>query len=403
MNDLVSIVIPVYNSGRYLRQCLDSVLAQTYPDLEVICVNDGSDDDSPDILNEYSKKDDRIIVLSKENEGKGAASARNLGLSTATGKYIQFLDSDDFFESDMISSLTAKAVNTGADVVICRGQTYDDRKGCVTGPLAHPDLQYAPRKDSFNWRECSEYICEIADFYAWNKMFRRKLLTDNDLSFTPIPIADDQDISMLAPVIADSVAVIDKPFISYRTGSGSSQCDSKTNHPEAAYEGTYSVVKRFRDMGIWEDVKQSYLNVSIRLMREYFDQMTDFDKLRFLYNKYRDEIFPMLDATSLAKDYFHDPRVGIWYELVTTRTLGEVLFESARAYGSLNTTAATRFRVAYNKIPKDGKIVLVGKGQAGRYWYAQLILSGYCDVVWWTNSEDDIPEWLNYDCIIKAE
>ena len=83
---IVSLVIPVYNSAPYLRQCLDSIIQQTYEILEIICVNDGSMDDSLAILEEYAAKDNRIRIFSKENEGKGAASARNLGLKKATGQ-----------------------------------------------------------------------------------------------------------------------------------------------------------------------------------------------------------------------------------------------------------------------------------------------------------------------------
>ncbi len=400
---VVSLVIPVYNSARYLRQCLDSVLKQTWQDLDVVCVNDGSTDDSLAILNEYAAKDSRIRVFSKENEGKGAASARNLGLDNAAGEYVQFVDSDDFFAPDMVETLVTKLVDTGAEVVICRGQTFDDEKQCVTGKLAHPDLQYAPSKDVFHWKECPEYICEIADFYAWNKMFRRSLLTENALRFSPFPIADDQDISMLAPVLAKGVAVVDRPLINYRVGTGTSQCDSQTRHPEAAYVGVYSVVERFREMGVYEAVKQSYCNVAIRLMREYFDRMTELEKLRFLYKKYREEIFPLLGAEDLPQGYFHDHRVESWYRLVMTKTLEEILFDAARAGGGTMTTAPLRFQVPYDSLPKNGRIVLVGKGLVGRYWYSQLLLSQYCEVVCWTDAEDRIPEGLVYNAVVRAK
>ena len=349
---IVSLVIPVYNSAPYIRQCLDSIIQQTYEILEIICVNDGSMDDSLAILEEYAAKDNRIRIFSKENEGKGAASARNLGLKKATGEYIQFIDSDDFFAPDMIETLVSKAVNTDADVVICRGQIFDDEKQCVTGKLPHPDLQYAPDKPSFHWRECPEYICEIADNYAWNKLFKRKLLMDCDLSFTPIPISDDQDISMVAPVVAERVAVVDRALINYRVGTGKSQCDTQTKHPEAAYEGTYSVVNRFKDLGVYEHVKQSYCNVEIRLMREYFDRMTELDKVKFLYHKYRNEIFPMLGASNLPQGYFHDSRVEDWYRMIITTSLEEILFASARAGGGMMTTAPLRFQVPYEAIKK---------------------------------------------------
>lgn len=399
---MVSLVIPVYNSAPYLRQCLDSVVGQTYENLEIICVNDGSVDDSLAILEEYAEKDDRIRIFSKENEGKGAASARNLGLKNATGEYIQFIDSDDFFELDMVECLTAKAVDTGSDVVICAGQTFDDVKQCIGGRLPHPDLYFAPDTESFSWKVCPEYICEIADNYAWNKFFRRKLLLDNDLSFTPIPISDDQDISMIAPIVAKRVAVVDRALINYRVGTGKSQCDSQTKHPEAAYEGTYSVYNRLMELGVYEKVKQSYLNVAIRLMREYFDRMTELDKVEFLYDKYRNEIFPLLGASDLPQGYFHDPRVEDWYRMILTKPLKEILFASARAGGGMMTTAPLRFQVPYEDIKKNSRIVLIGKGLVGRYWYSQLLLSEHCDVVYWTDAEDHIPQNLQFDAVVKA-
>ena len=395
-------MIPVYNAGKYIRQCMDSILAQTHSDLEILCVNDGSTDDSCEILTEYANRDIRVRVFTKENEGRGAASARNLGLENATGEYVQFLDSDDFFEPDMVETLLEKAMKNGADVVICRGQTFDDERQCVTGKLPHPDLQYAPEKPAFNWRECPEYICEIADFYAWNKLFKRRLLTENDLRFTPIPIADDQDISMLAPILAERVAVIDRPFINYRTGTGQSQCDSQTRHPEAAYEGIYTVEKRFKELGVWEQVKRSYLNVAVRLMREYFDRMTEIDKLRFLYSKYRDEIFPLLEAEKLPEGYFHDERIYDWYRLVMDKPLDEILFEASRASGGSMTTASLRFQVPYDSIRKNSRIVLVGKGLTGRYWYSQLLLSGHCEVVCWTDDEKHLPDGLEFDAVVRA-
>ena len=384
---LVSIVIPVYNAAPYLHQCLDSVAGQTWKNLDIICVNDGSVDDSLSILNEYAAADSRIRVFTKENEGKGAASARNIGLENAVGDYIQFLDSDDFFEPDMIETLVSKAISSGAEVVICRGQTFDDELQRVIGALPHPDLQYAPDKSAFNWKEVPEYICEIADNYAWNKLFKRQLLIDNDLRFTPIPISDDQDISMITPVVAEKVAVVDRAFINYRVGTGTS---------------CYTVVKKLKELGVWADVKQSYLNVAIRLMREYFDRMTEYDKVEFLYRKYNEEILPLLEAENLVEGFFHDKRIWDWYQLVRTTSLPEIVFKASRASGGDMTTAPLRFRVPYEDIQKNSRIVLVGKGLVGRYWYSQLLLSRYCDVIYWTDDEEHIPQNLAFDAVVRA-
>ncbi|MBQ9361205.1 MAG: glycosyltransferase family 2 protein [Lachnospiraceae bacterium] len=400
---MVSIVIPVFNSERFINKCLDSLIGQEYRDIEIVCVNDGSSDHSLAILNEYTEKDSRIRVYSKENEGKGAAGARNLGLTKATGDYVMFLDSDDFFESDLISSLMAEAEKHDADLVCCGADRYDDRLGKVTGEYKHIELKDAPEKQPFSWRDCPERVFQIGDLIAWNKLYKRDLLTDNDLWFEPIPISDDQYIPALTMVLAERIVTIDRPLIHYRFNTGSSQVDSQPKHPEAAYSATFSIVKRLRELGIYEDVKRSYLNMAVRLMREYFDKMTTLETLRFLYDKYRDEVFPELGATGLTEDYFYDRKIGEWHALITNETLEEVLFRTSRAYGAAWTTAILRFKAPYEKIDRGSRIVLVGRGLVGRYWYAQLMLSGYCEVVAWVSDETDISNGLDYDSVIKAE
>ena len=98
----VSVIIPVYNVEQYLRPCLDSVLNQTLKNIEIICIDDGSTDDSLKILMEYAEKDNRITILKQKN--KGAGVARNYGMSIATGEYFLFLDSDDFFSETLLQS-----------------------------------------------------------------------------------------------------------------------------------------------------------------------------------------------------------------------------------------------------------------------------------------------------------
>ena len=100
-SDLISIVVPVYNTEKYLPKCLDSLLGQTYKNLEIICINDGSTDGSLQILEDYAKQDNRIIVLSQENAKQGAA--RNRGLDIAKGEYVTFVDSDDWIEKSYIA------------------------------------------------------------------------------------------------------------------------------------------------------------------------------------------------------------------------------------------------------------------------------------------------------------
>ena len=117
MEKLISIIVPVYNVEKYLKRCVDSILAQTYKNLEVVLVNDGSTDNSGVICDEYAKEDTRIKVVHKENGG--VSTARNVGLEVATGECIGFIDSDDYIEPTMFETLLSKLEKENADMVIC--------------------------------------------------------------------------------------------------------------------------------------------------------------------------------------------------------------------------------------------------------------------------------------------
>ena len=118
MEDLISVIIPVYNVEKYLPECIESVLKQTHTNLEIILVDDGSPDNSPQICDEYAQKDSRIKVIHKENGG--VSSARNEGLKIAKGEWISFIDADDWVEKNFCEILLNKAVKTQSDIALCR-------------------------------------------------------------------------------------------------------------------------------------------------------------------------------------------------------------------------------------------------------------------------------------------
>ena len=135
----ISVIIPVYNVEKYLRECLDSLINQSFKDFEVICIDDGSTDKSYKILEEYSQKDSRIKVLKQEHNGAGAA--RNLGIEIAKGKYIQFLDSDDYFEPNMLEELYNTAEKFGADMAVCSARKVDEAGNIVESGNPHSPIK----------------------------------------------------------------------------------------------------------------------------------------------------------------------------------------------------------------------------------------------------------------------
>ena len=206
----VSAIIPVYNAEAYLRQCLDSVLAQSLGDFEVICVDDGSTDASAAILAEYAARDSRIKVLSEDNAGAG--KARNAGLVQATGRWLAFLDSDDEFDPSMFSEMSAAGNRAGSEVVACT---------------------VASSGDMFRrWRG-----------WAWDKLFRRDFVARLGLEFQDLPVANDLLFTYSALALASKVETTGKSYVFHRKRPGSVET-TRDQHPLAPLAAVRSLYAR---------------------------------------------------------------------------------------------------------------------------------------------------------------
>lgn len=204
MEKKVSVIIPVYNVEEYLQECLDSMLDQTYKHLEIILIDDGSQDRCPYICDQYATKDDRIKVIHKKNGG--AASARNLGLEIASGEYISFVDSDDYVDKYYIQNLTEQLENTKSDIAVCSYVSVSSDKKIPeilekTGDYIGRDylLQFLT-----DWR------CGL----IWNKLFSKKVI--GDIRFEEGHIIDDEFFTYLVVLNARRVYVKNKQLYYYR-------------------------------------------------------------------------------------------------------------------------------------------------------------------------------------------
>mgnify|MGYP003302353025 CR=1 FL=1 len=163
-NPLISVIVPVYNVEKYLDRCIESIVNQTYKNLEIILIDDGSTDNSPQICDELEKKDKRIKVIHKENSG--VSSARNVGLDNAKGDYIGFVDSDDFIEKDMYSLMLKKIESTNSDCCFC-----DVR---YVGICSNEEI-HLWNKQLFSKQEILNVFFEFNgfNFSVWNKLFQK--------------------------------------------------------------------------------------------------------------------------------------------------------------------------------------------------------------------------------------
>ena len=170
-NDLISVIVPVYNTEKYLKRCMDSIVNQTYKKLEIIVVNDGSTDSSADIINDYCKNDKRIVFLNKENGG--LSSARNFGLKHATGKYVAFIDSDDFIENDMYESL----INEIGDCDICIAGYYlfyEDQT--IPKGISGNNKVFFTKNDAMIKLCLNDYL----ESHVWDKLYKKELFDEID-------------------------------------------------------------------------------------------------------------------------------------------------------------------------------------------------------------------------------
>lgn len=213
----VSVIVPVYNEKDYLRQCLDSILAQSLKQIEVICVNDGSTDGSEQIMQAYADRDPRIIVINKENSGYGASV--NRGLERARGEYIGIVESDDFIEKDMYKTLYALAKKNGrVDIVKGSYWQYFDAEGSEPEKRLPAPINRAckPQKPVFNVREYPEIIYHHPSI--WSCIYRRESLNSAGVRMVEAPGAGWVDNPFLLESFcrAETIMWTPEPLYNYR-------------------------------------------------------------------------------------------------------------------------------------------------------------------------------------------
>ena len=217
---VVSVIVPVYNAGAFLRRTLDCICGQTLRNIEIILVDDGSSDDSRSILQEYVARDSRIILLQQEHEYAGAA--RNKGLAIARGKYLSFLDADDLFESTMLEKMVARAEEVGADVVVCRCELFY-KEGEYTPLNWQIHDRYLSRLDRRKFSLKSEYpqaAFQTFIGWAWDKLFRTEYVQEKRFRFGATRHGNDAPFVFPAIAAADCISIIDESLVKYRKSSG---------------------------------------------------------------------------------------------------------------------------------------------------------------------------------------
>lgn len=296
-DELISIIVPVYNVSSYLRDCLDSILRQTYPSIEIICINDGSTDNSLEILNEYKNKDSRITVISQTNSGLSAA--RNTGLEVAKGEWVTFVDSDDCIHNKFIERTVFAANHTNSSLVTTRYKTFSDIKDLGINGLAC-EHQIESKSITDNGLDIFKLAYTQNDGVtlntAWGKLYRRSLFSD--LRFPCGKIHEDEFTTYKTFITSSRVTFLDDTLYFYRTRPGSIM---KKLKPEDQIEVLNAFKNRIADFKKRPDIQSLAADDYLIRISELFFQLRSTSYYKYLLNRYREEystLFKLLNPRS---------------------------------------------------------------------------------------------------------
>ena len=300
---VVSVILPVYNVEKYLRQCLDSIFRQTVTNIEIICVDDGSTDGSLKILEEYAAKDDRFIILRQENSGAGAA--RNKGLDIAKGKYLSFLDSDDFFEPDLLKNAVSQCEKHKADICVYKVDTYHDVKEEFQPADYAFREAYLPDKVAFSYKSMPNHIFSAFQNWAWNKLFRSSFIKENNIRFQEIWRTNDLFFTCTALVKAKCICTYKGILAHYRIGMTTNCQATNDKSPLDFYNAFLALKKELIRINVYKDVECSFVNWSLSGCIYNLDSVRDVNKYEIIYDKLVNGGFAELGITNHSEPYFY--------------------------------------------------------------------------------------------------
>lgn len=355
----VSVIIPVYNVEEYLRECLDSIVKQTLREIEIICVDDGSTDNSLEILKEYAKKDNRITVITQKNLHAGVA--RNAGLAVAKGEYLSFLDSDDFFEINMLEETYSKAKSDNAEIIIFGNYVYDQTKQEDIRKTTY--LEKFIEKSPFRPEEFSKDLFLISNPNAWTKLFKRETIIANNVFFENYTSCNDITFVNTMLTLVKKISLTNTPYVHYRINTKiniSADRGAKASCFIYAVKKLENNLKKHQTYGTYKETLETRIDKSFNweLNQCNGEQKENLRKLSF---------------DILGKDYTQQPKVSVIIPVYNTaeflpQCLDSIIYQTLKEIEIIcvndgSTDNSLEILKEYAK--KDNRIIVINQKNQG--------------------------------------
>ena len=361
----VSVIVPFHNVEKYISKCLTSLIYQSLEDIEIICINDASTDNSKNIVQQYLENDKRIILLNVDNVS-GQSYARNLGMEIASGEYIGFVDSDDWVELDMFEKMYNKAKSVDSDITMCQAQLYDDKEQTFYTNDYYSLKSIEKYGDKvFTPEETKDEILNI-NVVLWNKIYKREFLQNTLVKFQNGYIYEDLPFFFEIYLKAQRINILWEAPYYYRQNrqfSTMQNSDKKVYDRIPMVERTYNVLKQapfFEEKKteiiswIIDDIFHRYTLLEDRYYEDYFAKMKEFFQ--------KIELTPE-DEQELAKSYCYDEfknilersYYGFWNFLVEKYKTSNKRIKAAEHKCNLDIIAIKEYLEQYKKEANEEK------------------------------------------------
>ena len=287
----ISVIVPVYNNEEYLDKCLSSICNQTLNDIEIICINDGSDDSSCDILNDFRQKDNRVVVLSQKNQGAGAS--RNNGIDIANGEYISFVDADDWLEEGCLEKLYNNAIQNNSDLVLFNSverKADDEIKDRIYIPIEN-EIDYGNFVFDYNY---SKRLVMNSMFVVWSKLYKASFIKDNNIKFDTHKIFNDVQFHIESMLLSKRISYVPEILYNYNKLNESSLQTSKSNSNKRllVFE-VFDGVERFLvEHGLLDEFYTNFIQFKLTESKANLERTSDVFKDEY-YSIMRKEIIGM--------------------------------------------------------------------------------------------------------------